>query len=122
MDNNELIQKLYEATVNNMIEVHEEETWRILRIQNPDLTDEQIKDKVTANQKERDDSHSTLLEKYNRLCYDLDVDPVVREVLKLHKPDGKYFLTCQGDDVNGWAGESPTWPCRTVDTILSNTE
>jgi hypothetical protein len=122
LNNKDLIQKLYESAVKDMIQTHEQQAWKDLRKQNPDLTDEQIKDKVILQKKERDIERQVLLEKYERLCNDVTKNMVIREILKLHKPEGTYFLSCQGDDFGGWEAESPEWPCRTVDRIFSNME
>lgn len=49
-------------------------------------------------------------------------DPVARVVLDLHGErfhgrDHHSWSTCDGDDVDGYEGEAPEWPCRTVETI-----
>ena len=46
-------------------------------------------------------------------------DPVARMVLDLHARDEARYGTrdlgcCEGCDVDGYEGEQPSWPCRTV--------
>lgn len=42
------------------------------------------------------------------------LDGIERQILDLHARAGS---TCEGCDFSGWEGESPEWPCRTVDLI-----
>lgn len=49
------------------------------------------------------------------------VDPMIAEVLLLHCPEEKgkgwWFNRCEGCDWEGYEGEPPSWPCRTVRLI-----
>ena len=49
---------------------------------------------------------------------DAITDPTARAVLELHTRDrDSAHAHCDGCDYSGYEGDSPDWPCRTVDLI-----
>lgn len=40
----------------------------------------------------------------------------VKAIVELHSPTT--YDDCQGCDFGGWEGDSPAWPCRTIDLIV----
>lgn len=45
-------------------------------------------------------------------------DPLSRAVLDLHRENGRG--DCEGDDMDGYDAEYPSWPCRTVEAVAAH--
>lgn len=104
----EMLKEVFRESIDNYIREHNKFVWATLRVQNPNLTDEEIKEKIKQEQDKRkityeleDDLHKEFIKK----------DNLVGKVARLHSPDDRRY--CKGCDWGGYEGEAPDWPCRT---------
>lgn len=74
------------------------------------MTDDERAEYAARRAREKAEAE-TFLESLQAEC-----DPVMRQVLDLHAPDGPH-PECLGCDVDGYDGAQPVWPCRTVQLL-----